>query len=131
MITLDSSAVIALFDTRDSHHAATNTALRRERLVLLPAAALGEIAYFVERRHGQEGVARFVRQLIADVFRIEAGVVDLPRTLELIERYADLPLGFVDAAVIACAKRNGGRVLTSDYRHFAVVAGEGTITLVQ
>lgn len=48
----------------------------------------------------------------------------------LVRRYADLELGLVDAAVIACAERNGGRVLTLDLRHFGVVAREGTITIV-
>jgi predicted nucleic acid-binding protein len=36
-------------------------------------------------------------------------------------------LGFSDAAVIACAERHGGQVLTLDHRHFGVVAQEGTI----
>ena len=49
---------------------------------------------------------------------------------QLVARYADLSLGFVDAAVIACAERNGGRVLTFDLRDFGVVAAEGTITIV-
>ena len=48
----------------------------------------------------------------------------------LVRRYADLPLGFVDAAVIACAERRGGRVLTLDRRHFGVVGREGTLTLL-
>jgi hypothetical protein len=38
-------------------------------------------------------------------------------------------LGAADAAVVACAERNGGRVLTVD-RDFGVVAGEGTITVL-
>ena len=45
-------------------------------------------------------------------------------------RYKDLPLGFGDAAVVACAERTGGRVLSFDRRDFSVVAGEGTITLL-
>ncbi len=49
------------------------------------------------------------------------------RVRELVRRYADLPLGFADAAVTACAERHRGRVLTTDYRHFPVVArGEKT-----
>jgi hypothetical protein len=48
----------------------------------------------------------------------------------LIRRYDDLPLGLADAAVIACAERNGGKVLTLDLRHFGVVAREGTITIL-
>ena len=54
---------------------------------------------------------------------------ELPRVRELVQRYADLPLGFADAAVVACAERTTGRVLTFDRRDFAVVAREGTIQL--
>ena len=45
-------------------------------------------------------------------------------------RCADLRLGLADACVIACAERNGGRVLTFDERDFVAVAREGTITIV-
>jgi predicted nucleic acid-binding protein len=52
------------------------------------------------------------------------------KTMCRVWRYADLPLGFADASVIACAERHGGRVLTLDLRHFGVVAGEGRLTLI-
>lgn len=45
-------------------------------------------------------------------------------------RFRDLSLGFADAAVVACAERNGGRVLTLDVRDFGVVARDGTIALL-
>ncbi len=63
------------------------------------------------------------------VLTLLCGDGDLPRIRDLVRRYADLPLGYVDAAVIACAERHGGRVLTLDRRHFGVVAREGTISL--
>jgi len=44
--------------------------------------------------------------------------------------YADLPLGFADATVIACAERSGRKVLTLDRRHFGVVAREDTIEVL-
>ncbi len=54
----------------------------------------------------------------------------MPRIRALARRYADLPLGFADAAMIACAKRHGGRVLTLDLRHFGVVAREGGLIVL-
>jgi len=48
----------------------------------------------------------------------------------MIRRPRKLTLGYADAAVIACAERNGGRVATFDVRHFAAVAREGTIQIV-
>lgn len=55
---------------------------------------------------------------------------DFPRIRKLVERYADLPLGYADAAVVACAERSGRRVLTLDRRDFGVVSGEGSITIL-
>jgi predicted nucleic acid-binding protein len=56
---------------------------------------------------------------------------DLDRIQRLIGKYGDLPLGFADACVIACAERYGGRVLTTDRRHFEVVArGEKSVDLL-
>jgi len=41
---------------------------------------------------------------------------------ELVEQYADLPLGTVDASVVATAERFGRpEVATLDHRHFTVV----------
>lgn len=47
---------------------------------------------------------------------------DLTRMAELIETYADLRLGTVDASVIATAERLGAATIaTLDRRHFSVV----------
>ena len=47
----------------------------------------------------------------------------------LVMRYADLPLGFADAAVVACAERSGGRILTLD-RDFTIVSREVPLTIL-
>jgi predicted nucleic acid-binding protein len=61
---------------------------------------------------------------------LDCGLEDIARVRALVRRYADLSLGVVDAAVIACVERSGGRVMTFDLRDFGVVAAEGTITIV-
>jgi len=53
---------------------------------------------------------------------LDCGDEDVPRLRAFVRRYADLRLGLADACVIACAERNGGRVLTLDRRHFDIVA---------
>src|SRR6476659_7250788 len=45
---------------------------------------------------------------------LDCGDLALPRITTLMSRYSALPLGFADAAVVACAERNGGTVLTFD-----------------
>jgi uncharacterized protein len=47
---------------------------------------------------------------------------DLARMADLVETYSDMPLGAVDAAVVAIAERLGlVEVATLDRRHFTIV----------
>jgi predicted nucleic acid-binding protein len=68
--------------------------------------------------------------LIDGSLLLDCGDEDPPRARELMVRFEDLRLGFADAAVIACAERNGGRVFTFDRRDLDVVARDVPITLV-
>lgn len=55
-------------------------------------------------------------------FDFRPAAADLDRMAELVETYADFPLGLVDASVIAVAERlNADAVATLDHRHFSVV----------
>lgn len=71
-----------------------------------------------------------LEDLEAGRFVLDCGLGDIARIRYLTRRYANLALGFADASVIACAERNGARVLTLDRRDFGVVAREGRIRLV-
>lgn len=49
-------------------------------------------------------------------------VPDLDRSAELVEQYADLPLGATDACLVALAERLGiAELATLDRRHFSIV----------
>ncbi len=131
MITLDTSAIIALLSTADGGHRPVTAALRQEAPpYLVPAAVLGEVGYFIEDRYGWQVLERFLDDLAAGSFSLDCGDDDVPRIRGLVGRYADLSLGLVDAAVIACAERNGGRVLTLDQRDFSVVGREVSLTIL-
>ena len=131
MITLDTSALYALLNRRDrAHEAAVQEFENDPGPYLVPAATLGEIAFLVEERLGIQVLDLLLADLESGAYTIDCGEADLGRTRELVARYADLSLGYVDAAVIACAERSGGRVLTFDLRDFGVVAAEGTITVL-
>lgn len=131
MITLDTSGLFALLNRRDPAHAKVRRALLSDPgPYLVPAGILGEITYLLERRYGVRTLDTFLADLENGTFRLECGDDDLRRVRVLVDRYADLPLGFADAAVIACAERSGGAVLTLDRRDFGVVAREGKIVIL-
>lgn len=98
--------------------------------LVVPVAVLSEVSYFIERDLGGRRLALFVQDIIEGSIRLDCGERDWSRVHQLVVKYADLPLGLADAAVIACTERNGGLVATLDYRHFGAVAGEGTIRIV-
>ncbi|WP_280244345.1 PIN domain-containing protein [Nocardia abscessus] len=55
---------------------------------------------------------------------------DLRRMAELVRKYADFPLGAVDAAVLAVAERLGVKeVATLDRRHFSAVRAHHPVPL--
>src|SRR5438105_1540165 len=83
---------------------------------IVPMAIMSEAAYIIEHRLLPLAIMTFLEDLESGEFVIDCGAGDLRRIRELIKRYADFPLGFSDAAVVACAERNGGRVLTLDQR---------------
>lgn len=131
MITLDTSALYALLNRRDRAHAAAVAALESDPgPYLVPAATLGEVAYLVEERLGIKVLDLVLADLESGAYTLDCGEADLGRARQLVQRYEDLSLGYVDAAVIACAERNGGRILTFDLRDFGLVAAEGTITIL-
>lgn len=131
LITLDTSGVLALLGRDDPSHARARDALASDAgPYLVPAATLGEIGHFVERWFGPQVLAAFLEDLSARAFVLDCGEDDFGRVHDLVQRYDDLPLGLVDGAVVACAERNGGRVLTLDVRDFGVVAREGGISLL-
>jgi predicted nucleic acid-binding protein len=131
VITLDTSGVVALLSRRDPDHAAAKRVLERGSVTtVVPAPILAEVAYMLDVRSGPSGTRSFLTGLIQGETLVDCADRDLPRIVELIDRYADLELGFADAAVIACAERNGGDLLTFDRRDLEVVAREVPIALL-
>jgi predicted nucleic acid-binding protein len=124
MILVDTGPLVAAANRRDTHHAtsvAALTAARPPRLV--PGLVIAEVSYLLARDATAAVEAGFLRSF-ATGFLTLAGLTvdDLDRSAELVEQYADLPLGATDACLVALAERLGiVEVATLDRRHFAVV----------
>jgi uncharacterized protein len=82
-----------------------------------------EVGYMLHRLGGSKAESAFLRSLQGEVFNVLAPTTsDWGRMADLVETYADLPLGTADASVIATAERLSIiTVVTLDQRHFRVV----------
>ena len=88
---------------------------------MVPVCVLVEVEYMARPWAGAFGA------LVAEFDRGAFELLDLPprwlvRAGELLDRYRELPLGLVDATVVAAAEMLGEtRLATLDRRHFGVV----------
>lgn len=131
MLLCDTGVLLAAGNLKDRAHQACVGLLRRaEGPLLVPSPVLGEVGYLLQSRVGPQAEVTFLRSFGGDGFHItELEDQDIRRMAELVETYLDLPLGIVDAAVIAIAERlQLTEVATLDQRHFGVVRPSHTRT---
>ena len=91
--------------------------------LIVPTLVITEVVYLIASRLGWQAETRFLGDLAAGEMSLEpVDRKDTLRIAELVARYHDLPLGTVDASVIAAAERLGvTEVATLDLHHFTVV----------
>jgi predicted nucleic acid-binding protein len=113
----------AYIDEDDNDHEASLRLLESHPgPLLVPQLVIAEVTYLIEKRLGWEAEVRFLGDLASGNFLTEPVAGDWIRIAELVARYRDLPLGTVDASVVALAERlRIGVVATLDRRHFSVV----------
>jgi uncharacterized protein len=89
----------------------------------VPAPVLVELEYFLSRTHQTDTFVRFLEDCRREAFLLEAlKPADYARVGEILTTYADLRVGFVDAAVLAVVERlREPKLATLDHRHFGVM----------
>lgn len=120
-VLVDTSALYALADADTAAHSRVRSYVRSSTdLLVLPVTVLPEADYLIATRLGPHVAAAFLRTVISGAFVVEAlERADLARCLELMEAYADTPIGLVNASIVAIAERlRISHVLTLDRRHF-------------
>ncbi|MHB1486307.1 MAG: type II toxin-antitoxin system VapC family toxin [Acidimicrobiales bacterium] len=122
-LVLDTGAVIAALNQDDPDHQRCADLLETANDLILPSPVLVEIDYWLIKLAGPQAWVDFIDDVASGAYHLVHPVeVDLARAAELELTYADLRLGFVDAAVIALCERLGEtKVATLDLRHFGVV----------
>jgi len=122
LAVVDAGPLYAAADADDQDHLASRTALSRADLrLVVPALVIAEATYFVGRRLGPSAESRFLRG-VGELDVEGPSSEDFTRIAELVEKYADFPLGGTDASVIALAERlDATHVVTLDRRHFTAV----------
>ena len=124
MILADTGALYALVNRSDAWHERMRTWWEANREpIAVPVTVIPEATYLIATRLGSAHAATFVRRLLDGDVEVEPlQREDLARAADLLVAYADLPLGFVDASIVAMAERLAVTTLiTADRRHFAVV----------
>ena len=132
-LLLDTGIVYAYYDRSDRWHAKARALLRAQaRGLILPAPVIPEVDHLLETRLGRESRVAFYAGITGGHYF----VADLPRqayarVAEIDEQFADLTLGFVDAAIVALAAAlNVPRVATTDRRHFTPLAARFSLELL-
>lgn len=132
-LLLDTGIVYAYYDRSDDWHARARALLRAEsRGLILPAPVIPEIDHLLGARLGQGSRLAFYSGITGGHFL----VADLPRTAygrvaDINKQFADLSLGFVDAAIVILADTLAvPRVATTDRRHFTPLAAHFSLELV-
>jgi predicted nucleic acid-binding protein len=123
-ILVDTGPLYALADRDDNWHHRTVRFLELSRdELIVPVTVLPEAAYLLAAHLGAQAEQRLVRSIIDGEMEVEELTIpDLRRSLELMRRYEDAEIGFVDATVVAIAERlKLRRILTTDRRDFSLV----------
>jgi len=121
---VDAGPLYAYIDADDAHHEECLALLENYPGTLaVPVLVVAEAAYLVATRLGVDPEVRLLGDLAAGAFATApVEEEDWLRIAELVSLYRDLPLGTVDASVVAVAERVGITTLaTLDRRHFGVV----------
>jgi uncharacterized protein len=118
-VIADTGGVLVLLDQSHPKHQATLESLD-ERLIV-PSLTLPEIDY-LSHRLPRGAMRSFMASLLTKEFEYyELDLIDLQRSNEIMNQYADAKVGLVDACVVAVAERlKINRILTIDQRHFSL-----------
>jgi hypothetical protein len=132
-VLLDTGIVYAYYDRSDRWHARACALVEAEADgLILPAPVVPEVDHLLGRRLGARSQHVFYRGVVEGFYLVaDLPVAGYARVAEINRRFADLDLGFVDAAIVALAESLGQRrIATTDRRHFEPMAAALSLLIV-
>lgn len=117
---IDSGPMVALFNSRDMYHRSSITFLQKCKYRLVTTiSSVTEVMYILQPNIGaqtdyMEWIARGAIEIAP--LRVE----DFPRIKELVEKYADLPMDFADAALVVIAERESIHLIATFDSDFTI-----------
>jgi predicted nucleic acid-binding protein len=121
-LIIDSGPLVSLLDVTDPDHERTVALLQGAREPrVVPTYVLVEVEYLLR------AWPQAFQALLSQFAEGRLNLLELPlhwllRAGELLDSYRDLPLGLVDATVVAATEMlNEPKLATLDHRHFSVV----------
>lgn len=121
-VVVDSGFLIGLFDETDRFYRRCREFLRTYRGRFLTTEAVITEAMALLSVEQQLRCLQWMGQSVrAGLLIVDRHPIDFPAFAKLTRKYADQPMDFADASVVALATRAGIReILTADQRDFAV-----------
>jgi len=122
IVIADTGFVVALLNSSDVKHESVVPFYLQYQHLLLPQTVLAETAYLVGQNAGILTVVKFLRGLYTSRFQL-LGLAEqnVKRIAEILDKYSDSRIDFVDASVMAIAEYYGiTTILTLDQRDFRV-----------
>lgn len=124
LLVVDTGILVSSADASEPYHQVSAQLLRDHAGALaVPAPVIPETAWFIESRLGPAAESQFLQLVTGgEVNVIDLTLADYQRCITLIDTYADMGLGLVDASVVAIAENLGATtVATHNHRDFRVV----------
>jgi uncharacterized protein len=123
-VIVDTSAILAFFDSREPLHDAVADVLTSARgLLVISPYVLAEVDYLVATRHGLAAELAVLDELTGGAWELASlDASALQETRAIVEKYADQNIGLADASMVLLAERYRTReIVTLDRRHFGVL----------
>lgn len=119
---LDTGFLLAVIDADDDLHESCAAALRVQVNPLLPDVVIPELAYLILRELGYAPLTKLLGAIgRGELTIVQTTAADFERAADVLDKYADSRVDFVDAAIAALAERlKLSRILTVDRRHFGL-----------